>query len=63
MTPEAITLVLELRVAGDCLTGSATDTSGERREFAGWLGLVGVLDGFVGTGTAEPACADDAAPA
>ena len=42
-----ITITLELRVAGESLTGSATEAGGAAREFSGWLGLVSALDALV----------------
>ena len=43
----SITITLELDVAGESLTGRATDCTGAARTFSGWLGLVTALDGLV----------------
>jgi hypothetical protein len=43
----SITITLELDVAGESLTGRATDGTGAARTFSGWLGLVGALDGLL----------------
>ncbi len=47
MNDDRITITLELRVAGDTLTGRAVDGSGASRSFSGWLGLVAALDALV----------------
>jgi FAD/FMN-containing dehydrogenase len=41
------TIQLELRLEGDCLTGTALNGHG-RREFTGWIGLLAAIDGLVG---------------
>jgi hypothetical protein len=43
MTSRAVTITLELRLAGDELDGRATDGS-EERPFSGWLGLLVAID-------------------
>jgi hypothetical protein len=51
-----ITLTLTLQVDGESLIGSATDDRGDRREFAGWLGLIAALDSILRTAPSfEPA--------
>jgi len=50
---EAVTITLELRVAGDSLAGRAVDGAGHARDFSGWLGLVAAIDALV------PAAAED----
>jgi hypothetical protein len=44
MTSRAVTITLELRLAGDELDGRATDGSGDDRPFSGWLGLLVAID-------------------
>jgi hypothetical protein len=44
MNETSLTLVLELSLDHECLRGSITSASGDRREFAGRLGLIGVID-------------------
>jgi hypothetical protein len=53
MDSRSITITLELDVAGESLTGSATDGTGASRTFSGWLGLVTALDRFVNAGPAD----------
>ena len=38
---------LELSLAGDSLTGSASDGDGHQREFCGWLGLVSAIEALI----------------
>jgi|1185.fasta_scaffold1356440_1 hypothetical protein len=47
MDSRSITITLELDVAGESLTGSATDGTGAARTFSGWLGLVTAIDRLV----------------
>ena len=50
-----LTITLEVEVAGESLTGHATDDTGARRSFSGWLGLVTAIDKLVdGVPPAEP---------
>ena len=35
---------LEMHLAGDCLTGTATSAAGVERPFCGWLGLIAAID-------------------
>jgi hypothetical protein len=46
MTSRAVTITLELRLAGDELDGRATDGSDER-PFSGWLGLLVAIDAML----------------
>ncbi len=46
---------LEMRLAGDCLTGTATSASGAERPFCGWLGLIAAIDELLGDGARVPA--------
>ncbi len=59
MDSRSITITLELDVAGESLTGSATDGTGAARTFSGWLGLVTALDRFVNAGPAVARQEDD----
>ena len=38
---------LEMHLAGDCLTGTATSAAGAERPFCGWLGLIAAIDGLL----------------
>ncbi len=40
-------ITLELDLDGDTVSGHTTDVLGERREFNGWIGLMGVLDALL----------------
>ena len=48
MTSRAVTITLELRLAGDELDGRATDGSAER-PFSGWLGMLVAIDAMLAT--------------
>ena len=37
-------ITLELDLDGETVSGHTTDARGTRREFSGWIGLMGVLD-------------------
>ena len=63
MDDRRITIALELRLAGDSLTGRATDDTGANRSFSGWLGLVTALDGLVSAASSSaPTNLDREAP-
>jgi hypothetical protein len=47
MTSRAVTITLELRLAGDELDGRATDEGGTERPFSGWLGLLVTIDSLL----------------
>jgi hypothetical protein len=47
MTERAVTITLELRLAGDELDGRAIDGNGNDRPFAGWLGLLVTIDSLL----------------
>jgi hypothetical protein len=47
MTSRAVTIILELRLAGDELDGRASDGTGENRTFSGWLGLLVAIDALL----------------
>ncbi len=47
MTSRAVTITLELRLAGDELDGRASDGTGEDRSFSGWLGLLVAIDALL----------------
>ena len=47
MTSRAVTITLELRLAGDELDGRASDETGEDRSFSGWLGLLVAIDAML----------------
>jgi hypothetical protein len=48
---------LDMHLAGDCLTGTATSAAGVERPFCGWLGLIAVFDEFL-----QPTSNDGAPP-
>jgi hypothetical protein len=54
MTTRAVTLTLELRLAGDELDGRASDENGLDRPFSGWLGLLVTLDSLLDAANDEP---------
>ena len=47
MTSKAVTITLELRLAGDELDGRASDGTGSDRPFSGWLGLLVAIDAML----------------
>ena len=47
MDAETVTLVLELRIDGESIAGSAADSVGAVRKFVGWLGLVAAIDALL----------------
>ena len=47
MTSRAVTITLELRLAGDELDGRATDGTGTDRPFSGWLGMLVTIDSLL----------------
>jgi hypothetical protein len=49
MATRAVTVTLELRLAGDELDGRASDEHGLDRPFSGWLGLLVTLDSLLDT--------------
>jgi len=56
MTTRAVTVTLELRLAGDELDGRASDGNGADRSFSGWLGLLVTLDALLDAAAeAQPA--------
>jgi hypothetical protein len=56
MTTRAVTVTLELRLAGDELDGRASDGNGLDRSFSGWLGLLVTLDALLDAApAAQPA--------
>jgi hypothetical protein len=50
---QPITVTLELSVAGDSLTGHASDEAGGRRDFSGWLGLISALEALLSASSSE----------
>ena len=40
-------ITLELELDGETIGGNAIDAGGVRREFSGWIGLMGVLDAIL----------------
>jgi hypothetical protein len=56
MTSRAVTITLELRLAGDELDGSASDGNGDGRPFSGWLGMLVAIDALL---AAAPVSVED----
>jgi len=46
-----IKVTLELELVGDSLSGRVLEPGDEHREFSGWIGLVGVIDALLASGT------------
>ena len=40
-------ITLELALDGETISGHAVDAAGLRRDFSGWIGLMGVLDAIL----------------
>jgi hypothetical protein len=55
MTSRAVTITLELRLAGDELDGRASDEHGTDRPFSGWLGLLVTIDSLLNAADERPA--------
>ena len=53
MTSRAVTITLELRLAGDELDGRASDGIGPERPFSGWLGMLVTIDSLLDAADAE----------
>jgi hypothetical protein len=47
VNPTTTQITLELSLDGDAVSGHTVDTVGARREFHGWIGLMGVLDALL----------------
>ena len=54
MTSRAVTITLELRLAGDELDGRASDGDGDDRSFSGWLGLLVAIDAMLNAAPEQP---------
>jgi hypothetical protein len=48
-------ITLELELDGDSVSGHTVDAEGSRREFRGWIGLMGVLDALLDRARRAPA--------
>ncbi len=55
MTSRAVTITLELRLAGDELDGRATDGTGIDRSFSGWLGMLVTIDSLLNAAVVDGA--------
>jgi hypothetical protein len=55
MASRAVTITLDLRLAGDELDGSASDGNGTERPFSGWLGLLVTIDALLNAAPDQPA--------
>jgi hypothetical protein len=53
--------VLDVSVAEDQIQGHVCDGVREPRQFCGWLGLIGELDGMLGSGATEKGFAEEEA--
>jgi hypothetical protein len=47
MQTKTAAISLELELAGDSLSGRASDEAGTQREFSGWLGLVSAIEALI----------------
>ena len=47
MTSRAVTITLDLRLAGEELDGRASGGTGDDRTFSGWLGLLVTIDALL----------------
>jgi hypothetical protein len=54
MTSRAVTITLDLRLAGDELDGRASDGTGGDRPFSGWLGLLVTIDALLNAAPEQP---------
>jgi hypothetical protein len=54
MTSRAVTITLELRLAGDELDGRASDGFGPERPFSGWLGMLVTIDSLLSAADENP---------
>jgi hypothetical protein len=54
MTSRAVTITLELRLAGDELDGRASDGIGPERPFSGWLGMLVTIDSLLSAADEDP---------
>ncbi|HEX5619989.1 MAG TPA: hypothetical protein VFX51_16320 [Solirubrobacteraceae bacterium] len=54
MTSRAVTITLELRLAGDELDGRASDGSGPDKPFSGWLGMLVTIDSLLSAAEENP---------
>lgn len=50
---------LEVHLAGDCLTGTATSSTGVERPFSGWLGLIAAIDALLPQDLPTPTSTED----
>jgi hypothetical protein len=57
MTSRAVTITLDLRLAGDELDGRASDGAGGEKAFSGWLGLLVAIDALLNAAPQKPASA------
>ena len=55
MTSRAVTITLELRLAGDELDGRASDGIGPERPFSGWLCMLVTIDSLLNAADEEAA--------
>jgi hypothetical protein len=53
VTEHTFHLALDVVVTNDQLRGEIRDGAGQPKPFSGWLGLIAVLDGLLGTGNAS----------
>jgi hypothetical protein len=54
MASRAVTITLDLRLAGDELDGQASDGNGNDRSFSGWLGLLVSIDALLNDAEEQP---------
>jgi hypothetical protein len=46
---ELLHIAIDVRVADDQIQGHVSEGAGQPRQFHGWLGLIGELDGLLGS--------------
>jgi hypothetical protein len=54
MASRAVTITLDLRLAGDEVDGQASDGNGNDRSFSGWLGLLVSIDALLNDAEEQP---------
>jgi hypothetical protein len=56
---QTVVIRLELHLAGESLTGRASDATGAAEEFVGWMGLTAAVDALVQGRTRPPTSSSD----
>jgi len=61
VSDERLHIAIDVSVAEDQIQGQVCDGVGQPRQFYGWLGLIGELDGMVGSHATEKGSAEEEA--